>query len=242
MSINNDYYTNGIDNLEAAKYKSAITRVLLLLFPYHLLKQIQFETHMLLVRLRSRNITRAYEGKRDLLVNIGAGSLGKEGWINLDGFLEKNVNCLYDARKCLPFPTNSVRGIFTEHFFEHLDYIEEAPLFLSECYRVLQKGSVLRIIIPDGEKYLKAYGEGRWQDLTELRQIEHNTIMEQINAAFRQGQQHKFSYDFETTDFILKRNGFQDVRKQAFGRSVMPEICIDNPVRAPESLYVEAIK
>lgn len=245
-----DFYSVSIKNAEQG---SAIKKILLKLLPKHLLKQIKYEIHMLFVRMRSWNKSHAYRGKSDLLVNIAAGSSGKQGWVNLDGFLQAGVNCLYDARKRLPFPDNSVKGIFSEHFFEHIDYTEEAPHFLAECYRVLQEGGVLRIIVPDAEKYLKAYAQGGWQEFMMLRPLDdqlrdyyfgfkYNTRMELINYVFRQDQEHKFAYDFETIEVLLRRNGLQDVRKQDFAKSVMPELCIDMKIRATESLYVDAIK
>ena len=98
-----------------------------------------------------------------------------------------------------------------------------------------------------------AYAQGGWREFQRLRPLDdqmrdhfygwkYNTRMELVNHVFRQGQQHKFAYDFETIEFLLKRNGFQDVRKQVYGRSAMPELCIDREIRETESLYVEAIK
>jgi predicted SAM-dependent methyltransferase len=233
--------------------KRVIKKVLLKLLPNHLLEQLNFELHMLLVRLRSANRFRAYLEKKDLLLNVGAGGFGKEGWINLDAFPGTKIDCQWDARKRLPFASGSIKGIFSEHFFEHIDYTEEAPRFLRECYRVLRKGGVLRIIVPDAEKYLMAYAHGGWREFRSLRPLDdqmrdqqygwtYNTRMELINYVFRQGQEHKFAYDFETIEFLLKRNGFQDVRKQEYGKSVMREICIDAEIRRTESLYVESIK
>jgi len=233
--------------------KRVIKKLLLKLLPNHLLLQLKFELHMLLIRLLSANRSRAYLTKKDLLLNVGAGDSGKEGWVNLDAVPGTKINCQYDARKRLPFPNGSVKGIFSEHFFEHLDYTEEAPLFLRECHRVLRDGGVLRIIVPDAEKYLMAYAQGGWPGLQSLRPLddrmrdlyygwEYNTRMELVNHVFRQGQEHKFAYDFETIEFLLKRNGFQNVRKQEFGKSAMPELCIDWEFRQTESLYVEAIK
>src|SRR5215204_2019858 len=112
--------------------------------PAHLLDQLKFELQMFTVRLRTRNNRRNYAGKTELLVNVGAGDSGKDGWINLDGTTGVGVNCLADARKRLPFDDNSVRGIFSEHFFEHIDYVHDAPTFLRDCYRTLQPGGVLR--------------------------------------------------------------------------------------------------
>src|SRR5271165_7600698 len=112
---------------DSAVIRNAIPRrvskkVLLRFLPHHLLEQLKFELRMLLVRLRSAIRVRAYQEKRDLWLNVGAGDSGKEGWINLDGFPGIKINCLYDARKRLPFPNGSVRGILSEHFFEHIDY------------------------------------------------------------------------------------------------------------------------
>lgn len=223
------------------------------IFPVHLLDQVKFELHMVSVRLRTRNNPRKYVGKTDLLVNIGAGSSGKEGWVNIDGFPGDGVTCLADVRKRLPFEDNSVRGIFSEHFLEHIDYIEEAPHFLRECLRSLQPGGVLRIIVPDLEKYLRAYARDDWKLFAKIRPLDehlkdhhygwkYNTQMELINFVSRQGQQHKFGYDFATMEFLMRKCGFTEITKQEFGKSQMPELCIDKEIRATESLYVEAVK
>jgi predicted SAM-dependent methyltransferase len=245
-----DFYIFGI---KRRRQQRGVRRVLTTFFPESTLRQIQFELHMLLVRLRAWNIDRTYKGRTDLLVNVGAGDAGKEGWINLDGSKAPGVNCRYDARRRLPFPDGSVKGIFTEHFFEHIDYTEDAPRFLAECHRVLKDGGVIRIIVPDAEKYLLAFAQGGWDDLATIRPLDselkdyhfrfkYNTRMELINVVFRQEQEHKFAYDFETLALLLSRNGFRDVQRQEFGKSMAPEICLDLKERAPESLYVEAVK
>ncbi len=245
-----DFYSAVI---EKARPKRAFKKLLLGFLPNHALEHLRYELRMLLVRVRSANRADAFHQQKDLLLNVGAGKSGKQGWVNVDAVPVATINCLYDARTRLPFPTGSVRGIFCEHFFEHIHYTEEAPRFLSECYRVLQDGGVLRIIVPDAEKYLMAYAQGGWGAFQQIRPLDaelrdrffgwqYNTRMELVNHVFRQGQEHKFAYDFETLEFLLKRNGFHDVRRQEFGRSVMAGLCIDAEIRKAESLYVEAIK
>lgn len=59
---------------------------------------------------------------------------------------------------------------------------------------------------------------------------------------FRQGYEHKYAYDFKTLEFLLYKHGFSKVQLQHFCKSMMPEICIDQEIRASESLYVEAVK
>jgi predicted SAM-dependent methyltransferase len=79
------------------------------------------------------------------------------------------VNCIYDCRRDLPFADASATVIFTEHFFEHIDYCEEVLVFLSECWRVLEPGGVIRIAVPDAEKYIRAYCSEGWEELARGR-------------------------------------------------------------------------
>ena len=220
--------------------------------PAHIWNQIRFELYATKVRRGHARIRRQLEGKHGLMVNIAAGKAGKEGWVNVDLFPASGINCLYDSRKNLPFETGSVKGIFTEHFFEHIDYTEEVPLFLAECLRVLQPGGVIRVIVPDSEKYIRAYAEGS-DALNALRGIKvdgvdpyfpnkYRTAMELFNTAFRQEYQHKWMYDFENLKDVLELMGFVDVRRSAFGESDLEGLAIDSPGRARESLYVEGKK
>jgi predicted SAM-dependent methyltransferase len=238
--------------------KSGFSRFLLTALPFiprHAYHPFISEVRIALTTAASRpaRVRRAFRDRKDLLVNIGCAGEGKPGWVNVDVVHFPTVNCIYDCRKDLPFADASVRGIFTEHFFEHIDYTEEVPLFLSACHRVLAPGGVIRIIVPDAEKYLRAYCAEGWADLSTVRPLhpDHSDVhfgsrfhtkMEVVNAAFRQYFEHKFAYDFATLEFLLRRYGFDEVRRQSVGTSLRPELAIDKPDRASESLYVEAVK
>jgi predicted SAM-dependent methyltransferase len=224
----------------------------LLPIPLHTFYPLRSEIYLFLIRLAGIVQHWRVRKQSGLLVNIGAGAKGKPGWVNIDMVKAPSINCLYDCRKRLPFPDGSVRGIFCEHFLEHLDYSEEAPHFLHECLRVLQPGGVLRIIVPDAEKYLHAYTAPGWEELAALRPLEegntdhyykcrYRTKMELINLVFRQGHHHKYAYDFETLDFLLHRYGFAYVIRQEFGQTLLPGLGIDSIERATESLYIEAV-
>jgi len=245
-----DFYAAGVYEVDRRR---GIHKLLFNVFPKPLAKQIKYEIDMLFVRARLRNAARLYKGQTNLLVNVGAGDVGKAGWINLDGYRAKGVTLCCDVRKRIPVPDKSVRGIFAEHFFEHIDYREEAPRFLAEARRVLKDDGVLRIIVPDAEKYLRAYVHEGWAEMISLRPLDrdlkdpnfefkYSTRMELINVVFRQGNEHKFAYDFETLSLLLKRNGFQRVVRQKYGQCIDPEVCIDLEVRASESLYVDCQK
>jgi predicted SAM-dependent methyltransferase len=165
----------------------------------------------------------------------------------------ESVNCVWDCRRSLPFDDNSVRYIFSEHFFEHLDYTEEIPVVLSECLRVLQPGGIIRIVVPDAGRYLRAYCESGWEALTKLRELRSDhfdrytgcayvTKMELVNEVFRQAYTHKFAYDHETLERVLLHTGFARAERAQFGVSLAQDLAIDFADRAHESLYVEGIK
>jgi hypothetical protein len=67
----------------------------------------------------------------------------------------------------LPIEDQMVVVINTEHFLEHLEY-SDAITFLGECQRVPKIGVTMRIVVPDAEKYMRAYVNN---DTTFFRQL-----------------------------------------------------------------------
>ena len=228
-------------------------RYLRALFPLHLLKPLKMEAQMAWLRLRTRKSEKLFRNRTGMMVNLGCGDHGKPGWVNIDAYKAPGLTLAYDCRRKLPLPDESVRGIFTEHFFEHIDYTEEVPYFLSECRRVLAPRGVLRIVVPDASMFLRAYLADGWEEMARIRQLTPDrrdpfthsrlsTKMEMVNLVFRQGHEHKFGYDYETLEFLLKRYGFAKVAQSEFGRSWLPGLALDQELRRSESLYVEAMK
>lgn len=234
-------------------------RVALKVFPLHTLIELRAEAHLTWLRLTRRGIASRYVSARDLLVNVGCGSEGRAGWVNIDSSDGAAVDLVCDCRRALPLPSGSARGIFAEHFLEHLDYYEEAPRFLTECRRVLQPGGTLRIVVPDGSKYLQAYSSGGLESFaafSPLATLEpggdidpyslgrpilpFRTKMEVVNFHFRQNGQHRYSYDYETLAGLLEDCGFACVTEATFGVSRLAGLAIDQAARAQESLVVEA--
>jgi len=248
-----DLVTPKPDGITHTLYRAVRPFRRLIPIPLHTFFPLLYELYLIFVRLSALGTPRRFHDQRDLLVNLGSGSSGRPGWVNVDIFKASGVTCRIDCRKKLPFADNSVRGILCEHFLEHIDYSEELPHFLSECHRVLQPGGVLRIIVPDAGRYLRAYADDDWDELARLRPLEkghfdphfkfaYRTRMELINMVFRQGHHHKFAYDSETLAFVLRRYGFEQIVQQQFRQSILPELAIDSPERASESLTIEAIK
>ena len=57
-----------------------------------------------------------------------------------------------------------------------------------------------------------------------------------LNYVFRQGREHKYTYDEETLGRLLSTAGFVDVRRRAFDSQ------LDSAHRMNDTLYMEARK
>src|ERR1700747_2678592 len=60
--------------------------------------------------------------RRKGIRRIRQGSLSKRGYLNVDLFPGGDLTL--DLRRGLPFESNCCEMIFSEHFFEHIDYPE----------------------------------------------------------------------------------------------------------------------
>ena len=89
------------------------------------------------------------------LLNIGCGNTYHKDWINLDLFSSEYVR-YHNIRNKLPFRDNTLDAVYHSHVLEHLRK-PEAGFFISECYRVLKKGGIIRVVIPDLEKIVREY-------------------------------------------------------------------------------------
>jgi predicted SAM-dependent methyltransferase len=139
----------------------------------------------------------------------------------------------------LAFPDGSVAYIYSEHVFEHFEFFEEVPHFLSESLRVLQTEGVFDVGVPDTEWPLRGYGNPA-HDYWSFAPTCHPTICEtqldHINHHFRQSEQHKYAWDEETLAKQLQRSGFCRVTRRPF------DATLDIESRRIGTLYIRAFK
>lgn len=216
--------------------------------------------HLSWLRWRNRHLPwyrrqyQRFRGRRALRVQLGGGHHRVPGYVNLDSWPYAEADLVGDLRSPLPFDTGSVRAIVMEHLLEHLSPYADVPRLLAECRRVLQPGGRVRIIVPDGERALRAYAAGDRAWLVDQRNaIEwlvarsekgrpFDTPMEALNEIAHQDGEHRFLYDFDTLALRLRDAGFQEVQRSACQASPDPALRVDQAWRAFESLYVEAVR
>lgn len=178
-------------------------------------------------------------------LNLGCGRLVVPGWINLDEIAHDRSVLVHDLRNPLPFGDAEIEHIHCEHTLEHVHF-DEAKQLLLECRRVLRPSGTLRIIVPDAERYMRAYCAGDREFFASVANLggaesaleTPNAI---INQMFRMGGSHRYAWDFATLELELQRAGFSNIHRSELNH-VLPEYRIDGSEswRAVESLYVNA--
>lgn len=209
-----------------------------------------------LVTRKSRKIAAAIPPS-GLRLHIGGGGERLPGWINLD--LSPRADLPWNVLWGLPYPDGSVDLAFSAHTLEHLDYPHDALAFLREVRRVLRPAGVLRLVVPDAEKYFAAYARGDETFFRARRRIwpqsgKAGTPLAEALLYCGAGSYpedffgHKFGYDFDTLERLLRRAGFRRIARSAYMRSRQRLLRVDSAswyaraaVRSSHySLFIEA--
>jgi predicted SAM-dependent methyltransferase len=215
-------------------------------------------------------------------LNLGCGSVRPNGWINTDSSLNTNMQKIpfigkkiaklfnpveYDSEnfvymnlnKKWNYRDNSIDVVYASHLFEHLT-LASAKLFLTESYRTLKPGGVIRIVVPDlykiSKKYISEYENGTYENSsTEF-------IMWAINM-HRDGQygnigffkklilewqgyphQHKFMYDEKSLTKLFEGSNFKNILSLTYGNSSYIDSIndVEGTKESYLSVYIEAKK
>jgi len=149
---------------------------------------------------------------------------------------------LWDVIEGLPFANDSCSFFYSEHFLEHLP-IQNGVRFLSECYRSLRKGGVVRIGMPSLEETVRHYYENVWATQPWLEKYGYKWIKtraEYININFREWG-HQWLYDGEELHRRLGEAGFTQITDVAWGQSQYSELA-NRETRNETLLICEATK
>jgi len=157
----------------------------------------------------------------------------------------------YDISKGLPFSNEEVDYIYTSHMLEHLTS-EKADFVLKECHRVLKKGGIVRILVPDLglfiDNYLKSKQTGNPESadrfIESIWLCNTGKPLPLINRILRYNDPgHKWAYDFESLAYRIRKTGLKEVKKCVSGKGDMVDIQLfSGEVEHTDSLYLEAEK
>lgn len=139
-------------------------------------------------------------------INMGCGcrDFGND-WIHIDGGNYPHLD-YDDISKLQQFGDNSVDLIYSSHVIEYFDR-EEILDVLGEWNRILKKGGILRIAVPDFRSMANLYINGQYP---------LEKFLGPLYGKMKMSNQiiyHKTTYDFESLEKVLRLSGFLEIGK-----------------------------
>lgn len=89
-------------------------------------------------------------------LNLGCGARFHPAWENVDMYPHGPGVRIHDLTKKIPYEDGTFDVVYHSHVLEHFPK-QKAPRFLSDCYRVLKPGGVIRVAVPDLESIARLY-------------------------------------------------------------------------------------
>ncbi len=164
------------------------------------------------------------------------------GWTCVDILPDADV--VMDIQEApLPYPANSVEAIYFSHCLEHL-WPHKYDFVLTEMWRVLVPGGILRVVVPDMALAMRKY----MNDDLAAENPEHIRACLQWWFDYgvdEDGQvvlNHLGGFDGTYLRHVLKRNGFVQIGRRMYGTHSQVFVGCDNPDHEGTSLYMEASK
>jgi predicted SAM-dependent methyltransferase len=188
--------------------------------------------------MRSRERRRASRLDTGALrLHLGSAASLKRGWVNVD-FAGHPVDLAWNLLRPLPFPDASAEAVFHEHVLEHFSF-EHGLRLLDECFRLLRPGGVLRVAVPDGGAYARAYVDGGNGIIDVVRPGRPTSMLALAEIFYCHG--HRSMYDAETLVYFMSAAGFSDAAARSFGDSAISP-APDSAFRRDETLYAEGTR
>lgn len=179
----------------------------------------------------------ALMARSPLKLDLGGGyRRGENGWVNVD--TSPQADFYWHLAEPLPLPDDSVDDLYTSHLLEHLTF-EQTQSLLAECLRILKPGREISVCVPNARLFIEHYMGARdlpaeffaWKGA-----YHHTTRIDAVNYIAYLGDEHKYMFDQENLEFVLRAAGFRDVRPREFDPDT------DLIARDAESIYAVGVK
>lgn len=161
---------------------------------------LKFKLLRLLWRLKfiffREKIPKNADGK--IYLNLGCGINTSSEFINIDAFPFRRTHLVLNIQNLSVFPDNSVDMIYASHVIEHIPR-NRLKKTLSERFRVLKRGGVLRFGVPDFDKLIDFYNN---------HNKETESIINQLLGQDADYDRHCTIWNFKYAEKTLKQIGF----------------------------------
>jgi predicted SAM-dependent methyltransferase len=217
------------------------------------------------------------DARRDarlLKVNLGCGPIQPSGWENVDGSIRAFVASrlpwidipltrlgiwpatefnratrFANLQKRLPWTDNAVDCVYLGEVLEH--FTRDSGLrLLSECFRILKPGGIIRVRVPDNGRFWRNYLQeldaalakppAEWtEDHTRWVEMFFRDICVERRMTSSYGHYHKWMYDEISLIRTFQRVGFVSVSRRDYLDSAIPAV---GEVESHADLTVEGTK
>lgn len=145
----------------------------------------------------------------DIRLNLGAGHLPVEGFLNVDAREVDGIDIVADIR-ALPFEAGEVGTIFCAHLLEHFPLEDVRRSLLPYWFSLLKPGGRFVAVVPDSESMLAGYANGEIS-FADLREVT-------FGGQEYEGDFHFNMYSQESLVSLLTDVGFVDAEITASAR------------------------
>jgi hypothetical protein len=197
-----------------------------LMVPMSFRKAIRVHVYSPLKAVAARfEIDRYLSASSEPKLNVGAGKNILNGWLNVD--LDPHVGAArMDAVRHWPFPDDTFCSSLCEHMIEHVPK-PVAEHILSELWRTLRRGGMVRIVTPDFTTFARLAIDPSFADAAGyLRELEafagrKMSRCDAINEIFY-GHGHQYIYTPDELSGLMRKAGFADLSFSRGGQHVHP--------------------
>ena len=206
----------------------------------------------------------------DLYVQYGCGFSAPDKWVNFDAsyaliweklpllgrlYTKNSQRFPENVRhgnivKGLPIGTNSCKGVYASHVLEHLA-LDEFHQALENTKRILRKGGIFRLVVPDLESLARAYISGLSQGNANAaeeflkschlgRPTSRHGFVGLLRRLFNRSD-HLWMWDHPSLIAVLSQHGFSNIRRCRFGDCEDPMFSlVEEPGRFTGAAAIES--
>lgn len=169
-------------------------------------------------------------------LTLGAGPVALSGYTSVDLV---NADICHDlCQHPWPFADGSVQAIVASHILEHVDKAE-GRRFLRGCYRILTRGGVLALAVPDMDRFITAHLSHDYAPLGGYAWTDLNALLGGGDAEPDMSMRHRYMYSWESLAYALQAEGFVP-EAVPFDGSALGDV--HTAAYRAISLYVDAVR
>lgn len=155
-------------------------------------------------------------------LHLGCWHRNIPGFINVDLCDMPHIHYKSSIDDLSMFDDESAELIYSSHSFEYFDRVQAVSV-LKEWRRVLKKGGILRLAVPDFDKLIEVYHLSG--DLNKILGPLYGRMVIQTQSTYSNGgggliMYHKTTYTFSSLREMLESEGFGNVRRYDWRQTI----------------------